>query len=88
MRRLIASILVAGALAATATLSGCPAAHDDYPGGTCKDNTDCFKGEVCMNASICVPAPSDMAMTLPPGDLAGQPPADLSDTLDASGDDL
>jgi hypothetical protein len=81
MRRHIRSILAAGALAALGALGGCPSAHTDYPGASCKTDSDCFKGEYCKDASICVPLMSapDLAVTLPPGaDMAGQPSSDMS----------
>ena len=72
MRRRILAILVGGALAIAATLSGCPAAHDDYPGSSCKVNADCYQGEIC-NGTICVPN-VDMSVV---GDFAHLSP-DLS----------
>jgi hypothetical protein len=89
MRRFAFAILVAGSVAVTFTLSGCPAAHDDYPGASCKVDSDCFKGEKCLNSICIVPGPpADMSIVLPPSDLAGadmtgQPPQDA-----ATGDDL
>jgi hypothetical protein len=40
-------------LVATASLllSGCPAAHSDYPSRSCKINTDCYEGEVCVQSA-------------------------------------
>ena len=73
MRKLIAALLVAGALGAVASLVGCPAAHDDYPGASCKTDSDCYQGEKCMNASVCVPV-------TPVQDLAAPPGSDLSST--------
>jgi hypothetical protein len=86
MRRIILAVVAGGALLAAATLGGCPAAHDDYPGVSCKTNNDCFKGEVCSN-SICQPAtpPQDMSIILPPQDLLGV--GDMAMPQDA-GDDL
>jgi hypothetical protein len=80
------ALAAAVALAATLSLSGCPAAHDDYPGSSCKVDNDCFKGEKCMN-SICVAAmaPQDLSVVLPPPDLAG---ADMTELPDLTGDDL
>jgi hypothetical protein len=71
MRRLVRGALVAGVVA----LAGCPAAHNDYPGGSCKIDSDCYEGEACMNGSICVPvaAPGDMAVTVSPGQDLAQP---------------
>jgi hypothetical protein len=46
---------------AALALAGCPAAHGDYPSQSCMTNDDCFKGERCLNSSICVPA-DDMAI--------------------------
>jgi hypothetical protein len=60
MRRHLCAIVAGAALAVTAALSGCPAAHDDYPGLSCKTDSDCYQGEHCMNASICV-ADTDLA---------------------------
>ena len=82
MRRLILAALVAGA----AALTGCPAAHNDYPGGSCKTDNDCYKGEKCMNGSICVPsmaAATDLAVPLVPGADLAQPqgPVDLGADL-------
>lgn len=77
MRRLlfVALVTLAGAAA------GCPAAHNDYPSASCKTDSDCYKGEKCMNASICVAVGTDMAVSLPPGDdLAGTAPDDLAGT--------
>ncbi|MDB4968938.1 MAG: hypothetical protein JWN44_4627 [Myxococcales bacterium] len=73
-------------MAATFTLSGCPAAHDDYPGASCKVDKDCFKGEKCMN-SICV-AQTDMSAAVM--DLSTVGMADMTDVQDAAptGDDL
>jgi hypothetical protein len=91
MRRVLLAIFVAGSVAATATLSGCPAAHDGYPGGTCKTDKDCFKGEKCMNASICVPvqAAVDMAVVVPPSNDMAQAVDDMAMLADmATGDDL
>ena len=67
MRRSIFAILLGGALVAMTTLSGCPAAHDDYPGAACKTDNDCFQGEHCMNGTICV-VDVDLSIELP--DLA------------------
>lgn len=74
MRRPILALLVAGALTAAAALAGCPAAHDDYPGASCKVNADCYQGETC-NGTICVPL-IDMSVT---GDFA-HPSPDLTMT--------
>lgn len=37
-----------------ATLAGCPAAHDDFPSLACKQDSDCFQGELCV-AMVCMP---------------------------------
>jgi hypothetical protein len=89
MRRLIFAALVSGLLAATTTLVGCPAAHDDYPGTSCKANSDCYIGEIC-NGTICVPD-VDMQVILP--DLAhnfgeGGVPDDLTSGSDLTPVDL
>lgn len=81
MRRLRLAIFVAAAALGSATLAGCPGAHSDYPGASCKVDSDCYKGEKCMNAAVCVPTAvaGDMAMTLPPGsDLANSQSLDLT----------
>ena len=39
--------LVTAALAVVVCVSGCPAAHSDYPGKSCKVNADCYQGETC-----------------------------------------
>jgi len=70
-------MILGSALATAAALTGCPAAHDDYPGASCKVNADCYQGEICSNASVCVPT-QDMAVT---GDFAHPSP-------DLSGDDM
>jgi hypothetical protein len=71
MRALLGAVLVVGALVAAASLVGCPAAHDDYPNASCKTDSDCYKGEKCMNASVCVPTTPIQDMAIPPGsDLA------------------
>lgn len=89
MRRALLATLLGGALVAFATLSGCPAAHDDYPGTSCMANSDCYIGEIC-NGTICVPD-VDMQVILP--DLAhnfgeGGVPDDLSDSSDMTPVDL
>jgi len=68
MRRAILTLLVGGALAATAALSGCPAAHSGYPGTACMTDNDCYVGEICTNL-VCVPN-QDMTIT---GDFAHDP---------------
>jgi hypothetical protein len=77
MRRLVVAMILGTALATAAALTGCPAAHDDYPGASCKVNADCYQGEICSNASVCVPT-QDMAIN---GDFAHPSP-------DLSGDDM
>jgi hypothetical protein len=77
MRRLILTALLGAAVATAATLSGCPAAHSDYPGTSCRVDSDCFQGEVCQNNTICVPN-LDMSVI---GDFAHPSP-------DLSGDDM
>jgi len=72
MRRSILLILVGGVLAAATALTGCPAAHSDYPGTSCMLDSDCYVGEICSN-SICVPN-EDMTIT---GDFA-HPPLDFA----------
>ena len=54
MRRFLVVSLLAGALIGATALSGCPAAHNDYPGTACKMNSDCYQGEIC-NGTVCVP---------------------------------
>lgn len=82
--RAVGVLLVAGALVAATTLVGCPAAHDDYPNATCKTDGDCFQGEKCMNASVCVPVTTPIDMAIPPGsdlasfDLANPPMDDMT----------
>jgi hypothetical protein len=78
MRRLVIAMILGSGLATAASLTGCPAAHDDYPGASCKVNADCYQGEICSNASVCV-STQDMAVT---GDFAHLSP-DLS-----GGDDM
>ncbi len=51
-------LLIGVALAAAATMAGCPAAHDPYPSDECAASGDCFRGEACV-AQRCVPAGSD-----------------------------
>jgi hypothetical protein len=79
MRRLRQVILaVAVGSAAAVGLSGCPAAHDAFPSRACATDKDCYVGEKCMNASMCVTDTSpdlsvpvestDMAEPLPGGD--------------------
>jgi hypothetical protein len=82
MRRLLLTILLTGALAGAATLSGCPAAHNDYPGAACKTNSDCYVGEIC-NGTICEPN-NDMSIQ---GDFA-HPSLDLSMPGDLMPDDM
>jgi hypothetical protein len=55
MRRAIATILVGATLIVTAALSGCPAAHDGYPGASCTVDSDCYQGEICQDHTMCVP---------------------------------
>ena len=84
MRRRIA-LLVAGVLvAAGAALTGCPAAHNSYPGTSCMVDSDCYVGERC-SSSVCVPN-EDMTII---GDFA-HPPLDFSMMTDGGGtpDDL
>ncbi len=93
MRRPILAMLLLCALvtATAATLSGCPAAHDDYPGAACMTDNDCYQGEHCMNATVCV-ADTDLSIQLP--DLAhnfgdgGGGGLDLSIADMATGGDL
>jgi hypothetical protein len=90
MRR--AWMSIAGALLAGIVVgaSGCPAAHDDYPGTACTTDSDCFQGEHCMNSTICVANAVDMAVELP--DIAHFPPGTDLSGLGAqdmtTGDDL
>jgi len=69
-------------LAAAAALTGCPAAHSDYPGSSCMLDSDCYVGEICSN-SICVPN-EDMTIT---GDFA-HPPLDFANPDAITPDDL
>jgi hypothetical protein len=71
-------VLVIGG--AGAVLIGCPAAHDDFPGLSCKTDGDCYQGEMCINM-VCMPPPMDMTM---PEDF---PHPDFSMHQDLSGDD-
>lgn len=48
-------------LLAVLALAGCPAAHNDFPSQACKTDSDCYLGERCMNNSICVAVPADLA---------------------------
>jgi hypothetical protein len=74
MRRLILGLVLVGGLVAAASLSGCPAAHDSYPGTTCKTNSDCYVGELCnMTTLVCEPN-LDMAVI---SDFA-HPPLDFA----------
>lgn len=73
MRRAWMSIAGAFLVGIVLGASGCPAAHDDYPGTSCKTDSDCFKGEHCMNNTICVADVADMAMQLPDLPLSGMP---------------
>ena len=68
--------------------SGCPAAHDDYPGTACMKDSDCFKGEHCMNNTICVADTADMAMQLPDLPLGSQPDLVGLGAVDMTGEDL
>ena len=69
---MVGVILVGALLFVFGTLAGCPASHDDYPGTSCKTNSDCYQGEVC-NGTVCEPN-LDMSVV---GDFA-HPPLDLS----------
>jgi hypothetical protein len=64
MRRLImvlSAVLVTASVGAT--LIGCPAAHDGYPGKDCKANTDCYVGEICNTTTLTCELPaSDMSV--------------------------
>jgi hypothetical protein len=82
MRRALITLFVAGALTAGALLTGCPAAHSDYPGTACKANSDCYQGEVC-NGTMCVPN-LDLSVM---GDFA-HPIPDLSSDLMPNMDDM
>ena len=50
-----------GVILASLALSGCPAAHSDYPTQACKTDNDCYVGERCMNNSLCVTLGADLA---------------------------
>ena len=82
MRRSILLIIVGGALAAATALTGCPAAHNDYPGTACMTSGDCYVGEVCTNL-VCVPN-QDMTIN---GDFA-HPPLDFANADALTPDDL
>jgi hypothetical protein len=71
MRRLRALVVVVVAVVAGATLTGCPGAHDAYPSSACATDNDCYSGERCMNAMVCVPVstPVDMAAPTPVADM-------------------
>jgi len=66
MRRLLMiAAAVAVSLSVGATLIGCPAAHDGYPGKACKANSDCYVGETCnVMTMTCEPPPADMSVSL------------------------
>ncbi|MCU1282291.1 MAG: hypothetical protein JWM53_5837 [bacterium] len=85
MRRALATILLGAALIVTAALSGCPAAHDDYPGTACTSTSDCYQGEIC-SGMICV-INQDMSIQ---GDFAHLPFGDggVADDLTPPPDDL
>jgi hypothetical protein len=85
MRRALCAIAGTFLVGIVLGAAGCPAAHDDYPGTSCKTDSDCFKGEHCMNSTICVADAVDMAIELP--DLAHFGP-DMADTDMTPGDDL
>jgi len=72
MRRFIVGFLLVAAAVTTSALSGCPAAHNEYPGSACKTNSDCYQGEICSD-SVCVPN-TDFAVI---SDFA-HPPLDFS----------
>ncbi|HEX4457708.1 MAG TPA: hypothetical protein VIA18_07040 [Polyangia bacterium] len=42
------------AAAAAVTHAGCPAAHGSYPTNACMTDRDCYQGERCQSATICV----------------------------------
>ena len=92
MRKRMIAVIVGGVLAAAGALAGCPAAHNDYPGTTCKTTSDCYLGEVFSTAGMCVPN-IDMSITgdfahLPFGDGGNNMTDDLSTSDMTSGDDL
>jgi hypothetical protein len=62
MRARTWGIIAAVVLTAGTMLVGCPAFHDDYPGTTCKVDTDCYQGEMCTSGTC--------TAILPPGDMA------------------
>ena len=62
MRKILFVLFALGGAASLGT--GCPAAHDEFPGLACKQDSDCFQGETCVNL-VCTPPdlsiPTDMA---------------------------
>jgi hypothetical protein len=64
MRRFLVAAVVTAIGAAM--LSGCPAAHSDYPSAACKVDSDCYVGEQCMDNSICVPIGADLSVVSTP----------------------
>ena len=64
MRKILFVLIALGGAAAALTLPGCPAAHDEFPGLACKQDSDCFQGETCVNlvcAGMDMSIPTDMA---------------------------
>jgi hypothetical protein len=74
MRKLIVGVFLVGALFGAASLSGCPAAHNDYPGGSCKTDSDCYVGELCNRMTLVCEPNLDMSVV---SDFA-HPPLDFS----------
>jgi hypothetical protein len=73
VRWLAVAAALAVALVTGALCAGCPAAHSDYPTTSCKTDSDCYRGEKCINSSVCMPIGADLAQPpAAPRDLAGQ----------------
>ncbi len=79
MRKILLVLTLLGG--AASLMPGCPAAHDEYPGLACKQDSDCYLGETCQNlvcAGMDMSVPTDMAF--PKFDFA------RPDLLDSDGD--
>lgn len=60
---------LACAVAAALALSGCPAAHPDYPDRSCKLSSDCFHDEIC-SSNVCISVDAGAPDLASPVDLA------------------